>query len=108
MRVCLSFAFATSKESHQLLGLAFLNFFVFDHPVMVLIEKSEDLSQVFGLLLQEMVEDVELSPFYFFVIVKIISLKQLLLEFCLVEVFKVVWVGSLFDIASTFFNHFEN
>ena len=42
-----------------------------DDPVVVLVEESEDLPQVLGLLLEEVVEDVEFGPLDFLVVATI-------------------------------------
>lgn len=103
-----SFTLAASQEVHQLFGSALLDFLVLDDPVVVLVKESEDLSQILRLLLEEVVEDVEFGPLDFIVVVKVVGLKKFLLEFCLVEIFEVVWVGGLFDVPCALFNHFEN
>ena len=64
----------------------FLDFFVLNFPVVVLIEKSEDLSDVLGLFLQKLVEDVEFSPFNLLIVVKIIGLQEYFLDFLPVQV----------------------
>jgi len=81
---------------------------VLDHPVVILVEESEYLPEVLGLLLQELVEDIEFSPLDLLVVVKVVGLEKDLLDFLLVEVFKVLGVGCLFDIASTFLYHTED
>lgn len=103
-----SFTLAASQEGHQLLGFALLDFLVLDDPVVVLVEESEDLPQVLGLLLEEVIEDVEFGPLDFVVVVKVVGLKEFLLEFCLVEIFEVVGIGSLFDVPCALFDHLEN
>ena len=63
-----------------------------NYPVVVFVEESEDLSQVLWLFLQELIEDIILGPFYFLVIIKIISFKKLLFKFDFVELFQVLGV----------------
>ena len=75
---------------------------------MVLVEESEDLAQVLGLLLHQSVEDIVFSPFDLLVIIQIIGLKKFLLDLGFVEVLKVFWVGCSFDVASTFLDHFKD
>ena len=64
-----------------MLGFTLLDFFMLDDPVVVLVEEPEDLPEIFGLFLQQVVEDVVLSPLDLLIIVKIISLEKLLLYF---------------------------
>ena len=78
-----SLAFTAAQESYQLLWFTFLNLLVLDDPIVIFIKESENLSEVLWLLLQELIEDVVLSPFDLFVIVKIICLKKLLFNFSL-------------------------
>ena len=73
-------------------GLAFLDFFVLDDPVVIFVKESEDLSQVLWLLLEELIEDVVFGPFYFLIIIKIISFEKLLLDFDFVELFQMFGV----------------
>lgn len=79
-----------------------------DLPVVVLIEEPEDLPEVLGLLLEELVEDVELSPLDLVIIVEVIGLKQLLLDLLLVEVLQVFWVGGGFDVSNTLLHHLQD
>ena len=79
-----------------------------DDPVVVLVEEPEDLPEVFGLLLQQVVEDIELSPLDFLVIVKIISTQKLLLDLSLVQVLEVVGVGGVLDVSGAFLDHLEH
>ena len=67
-----SLAFATSKEAFELLGSTFLDLFVLDHPVMVLVKEAEDLPQMLVRLRQELVVDVVLRPSDLVVIIQII------------------------------------
>ena len=57
-----------------MLWFALHDFFMFDNPVVVLIEESENLSEVFAGFLEEVVEDVVFSPFNALVVVKVICL----------------------------------
>lgn len=73
-----------------------------DFPVMVLIEKPEDLSEILRLPLSlevDMVEDVVLCPLDLIIIVQIVCLKKFLLDLLPVQVFEVVWVGSSLDVS---------
>ena len=106
MRV--SFAFSSSEEIDDMSGLALLNLLMLDLPVVVLIEKPENLSQVLGLLLEELREDVELGPLDLIILVQIESLKKLLLDLLTVEVLEVLRVSRTLDISSAFLHHFQN
>lgn len=75
-------------------GLALLDLLVLDLPVVVLVKESEDLPEVLGLLLQELIEDVELCPLDLVVVVQVISFKESLFDFFTIEVLEVVWIGS--------------
>jgi hypothetical protein len=90
------------------LWLGFLDFFVLDDPVVVLIEEAEDLSQVLGLLLEELVEYVVLRPFDLVVVVQIVGFQQFFLDLSSVEVLQVLGLARSFDIASALFHHFQN
>lgn len=81
---------------------------MFDDPIVVFVEETENGSEVLGLLLQKLVEDVELGPHNFFVTVKIISLKELFFDFCLVEVLQMFGVGGSLDVSCTFLDHLEH
>lgn len=104
----ISFAFSSSKEIDDMSGLALLDLLVFDLPVVVLIEKPEDLSQVFGLLLEELGEDVELGPLDLIIFVQIEGLEKFLLDLLAVEVLEVLGVSGGLDISSAFLHHFQN
>jgi hypothetical protein len=89
-------------------GLALLNLLMLDLPVVVLIEKPENLSQVFGLLLEELREDVELGPLDLIILVQIESLKKLLLDLLTVEVLQVLRVSGTLDISGALLHHLQN
>jgi len=101
-----SFTFAASQEIDEIFRFASLEFLMFDSPVMVLVEESEDLSQVLGLLLKELIENVEFSPFNLIIIIQIVGFQKFLLNLSFVEILKVLWVDSSFDLSLAFFNHF--
>ena len=103
-----SFTFTCSKESYQLFWFGFLKFFAFNDPVVVLVNKSEDLSQVLRLFFKQSVENVVLSPLDIVVIVQVISIKKNLLKLSFLQIFEMIRVGSLFDISGTFFHHLKN
>lgn len=81
---------------------------MFDDPVVVFVEESEDLSEVLGLLLHQLVEDVELGPLDGLVVVEIVSSQQGFLDFDLVEVLDVLRVGGLLDVAGAFLDHLDH
>ncbi len=89
-------------------GLGFLEFLVGDFPVVVLVEEAEDLSEVLGLVLEELSGDVEFSPFDFVVIVEIEGFKEFLLDFFTIEVLEVVGVGGSFNVSDALLDHVEN
>ena len=89
-------------------GLAFLNLLMLDFPVVVLIEETEDLSEILRLLLKELVEDVVFSPSDLVIVVQIISLEELLLDLFLVQVLKVVRISGSFDVANTLLHHLQH
>ena len=91
-----------------MLGLTFLNFLMLNHPVVVLVEESEDLAEVLWLLLHQGVEDIVFSPLDLLVVIKIIGLKKFLLDLGFVEVLKVFWVGCSLDVSSAFLDHFKD
>lgn len=89
-------------------GLALLDFLMFDLPVVVLVEESEDLSEVLRLLLEELVEDVEFSPSDLVIVVQIISLQQLLFDFLAVQVLQVIGVDDSVDVANALLDHLQD
>lgn len=91
-----------------MLGLRFLEFLVGDFPVVVLVEEAEDLSEVFGLFLEELSGDMEFSPFDFVVVIEIEGFKEFLLNFFTVEVLQVVGVGGSFNVSNAFLDHVED
>lgn len=103
-----SFAFSCSQEVNQMFGLRLLDFLVFDFPVMVFVEESEDLPEVLRLLFQELVENVEFSPFDFLVVVQIIGFQELLLQLGLLEVLEVFGVAGSLNVARAFLDHLED
>lgn len=103
-----SFAFSRSQEVNKRPGFALLKLLMLDLPVVILIEEPEDLPEVLGLLLEELVEDVELSPLDLVIIVEVIGLKQLLLDLLLVEVLQVFWVGGGVDLSNTLLHHLQD
>jgi hypothetical protein len=44
-------------------------------PIVIFVEESENLSKIFGLFFEELISDVKLSPFDFFIVVQIIGFK---------------------------------
>jgi hypothetical protein len=89
-------------------GLALLDFLVLDLPVVILIEESEDLPEVLGLLLQELVEDVVLRPLDLVVVVQVVRLQQGLLNLLPVQVLYVVGVGRTLNVSNAFLNHLQD
>lgn len=79
-----------------------------DLPVVVLIEEPEDLPEVLGLLLEELVEDVELSPLDLVIIVQVVGLQQLLLDLLAVQVLEVLWVDGSFDVPNALLHHLQD
>lgn len=103
-----SFTFTASQEIDEIFGFAFLELFVFDSPVVVLVEESENLSQVLGLLLKELVENVEFSPLDLIIIVQIVCLQKFLFNLSFVEVLKMFGVDGSLDLSFAFLNHFKD
>jgi hypothetical protein len=89
-------------------GLGFLEFLVGDFPVVVLVEEAEDLSEVFGLVLEELSGNMEFSPFDFVVVIEIECFKEFLLNFFTVKVLKMVRVGGSFNVADAFLDHVKD
>ncbi len=84
---------------------------MFNFPIVVLIEESEDLPEVLGLLLAlevDLVEDVVFSPFYLVVVVQIISLQKLSLNFLSVQIFQMLGVGGSVNASLASFDHRHN
>ena len=84
---------------------------MFNFPIVVLIEESEDLPEVLGLLLAlevDLVEDVVFSPFYLVVVVQIISLQKLSLNFLPVQIFQMLGVGGSVNASLASLNHSHN
>jgi len=81
---------------------------VLDHPVVVLVEETENGSKVLRLLLHEVVEDIVLSPLDFFVAIKIIGLQKFLFDLSSVEILQMFGIGSSLDVSCTFFHHLEH
>lgn len=103
-----SFTFSCAQEIDQMIRFRLLNFFVLNSPIVVLVKESEDLSEIFGLFLKELIEDVEFSPFDFLIVVEIISLQKFSLQLSSFESLKVIRVRSSFEIASALLNHFQD
>ena len=80
-----SFSLSSSQESQEVFGLSGEEFFLFDDPVVVLIEESEDLSEVLRLFFHLLIEDIVFSPLNFAVLIQVVSSKEFSLDFCLVE-----------------------
>lgn len=77
-------------------------------PVVIFVEESEDLSEVFGLFGQQLVEDIVLSPLDLLIVIKIIGFKELLLDLNFVQVLEMFGIGGLFDVSSALLNHLEH
>ena len=75
---------------------------------MVLIEEPEDLPEVLGLLLEELVEDVELGPLDLVIIVEVVGLQQLLLHLLAVQVLQVLGVGRSLDVSHALLHHLQD
>lgn len=89
-------------------GLALLDLLVLDLPVVVLIEEPEDLPEVLGLLLEELVEDVELCPLDLVVVIEVIGFQKSFLHLFTVEVLEVIGVGGLLDVTHALLHHFQH
>lgn len=89
-------------------GLALLNLLVLNLPVVILIKEPENLPQVLRLLLQQLAEDVELSPLDLVILVQIKGLQKLLLDLLTVEVLEVVGVSGGVDVSGALLNHLED
>ena len=79
-----------------------------NHPIVALIEKAEDFSQLTVGLAEELVKDIELCPLNLVVIVKVICLQKLLLDLIAAEFAQVIGVGGLVDILNTALDHFKH
>lgn len=79
-----------------------------DHPVVVLVEETENGSEVLRLLLHEVVKDVVLSPLDLFIAIKIIGLQKFLFDLSFVKVLQMIGIGSSLDVSCTFFYHLEH
>ena len=108
MMVRRSFAFSTAQEINERPGFALLKLLMLDLPVVILVEEPEDLPEVLGLLLEELVEDVELSPLDLVIIVEVIGLKQLLLHLLTVEVLEVLGVDGGLDVSNALLHHLQD
>lgn len=103
-----SFAFSRAQEIDERPGLALLKLLVLDLPVVILVEEPEDLPEVLGLLLEELVEDVELGPLDLVIIVEVVGLEQLLLDLLAVEVLEVFWVDGGLDVSDALLHHLQD
>lgn len=103
-----SFAFSCSQEIDKVLRFAFKYFFVFNFPVVIFIEESEYLSKVLGLFFEELVKDVEFSPFDFLIVVEVVGFEKFLFDFLFVEVLQVFGVSCGFDVSCAFFDHLDH
>jgi len=84
---------------------------VFNSPVVIFVKESENLSEIFGLLLSlemDMVENVEFSPSDFVIIVQIIGLQKLFFNLFSVKIFQVIRVGSSINVSLASFDHAHN
>lgn len=81
---------------------------MFDFPVVIFVEESEDLSEVLRLFLEQLVENVEFSPFDFVILVKVIGFQKNSLELRLLEAFQVLGVGRSFNVTSAFLHHLQD
>jgi hypothetical protein len=100
--------FAASQKIDDISWFALLDFFMRNLPVVIFIEESEDLSQVFRLLLQELICNVELCPFNLLIVVQIISLQQFLFDLISIELFQMFRISRSFNISHTFLNHLQH
>ena len=103
-----SFALSGPEEVDERPGLALLELLVLDLPVVVLIEEPEDLPEVLGLLLEELVEDVELGPLDLVIIVEVVGLQQLLLHLLAVQALQVLGVGRSLDVSHALLHHLQD
>lgn len=89
-------------------GLALLNLLMLNLPVVILIKEPENLTEVLRLLLEQLAEDVELSPLDLVILVQIKGLEQFLLDLLTVQVLEVVGVGGGLDVSSTLLHHLQH
>ncbi len=89
-------------------GFGLLNLLMFNFPVVILIEEAEDLTEVLRLLLQQLCEDVKLSPLNLAILVQIKGLQQLLLDLLTVQVLQVVGVSGSFNVTSALLHHLQH
>lgn len=75
---------------------------------MIFIKKSENLSEVLRLFLEELVEDVKLRPFDLIIIVKVIGLQKDLFDLFAIQILEILWVDYFVDISCTFLDHLED
>lgn len=97
-----------TQEFNDGFGFGLLNLFVLDFPVVVFVEKPEDSSKVLGLLLEEMVENVEFCPLNLLVVVQVVGLQEFFFDLAFLEVLEVLGIGGSLDVSNAFLHHFHN
>ena len=97
-----------TQEFNDGFGFGLLNLFVLDFPVVVFVEKPEDSCKVLGLLLEEMVENVEFCPLNLLVVVQVVGLQEFFFDLAFLEVLEVLGVGGSLDVSNAFLHHFHN
>jgi len=92
----------------EILWFGFFEFFLRNDPIVILVKVFEDLSEVFGSFLQELIANVIFAESNVVIIVNIKSFQELSGDFIFSKPFNVGIMSEFFNISNAFFDGIEN